>query len=135
MMTRDAEVLVEAAVRRLDFDADDEVDAAHRGIMGLACREIRTKGDGACAVHGAFHVGLPGGVHLQCRAPRQFLREVLEWPLATIRARVRPAMRQLVDAVVTSVWSDFVVPYVGVRAPHAPGEEGMFLARLQASSL
>ena len=43
-------------------------------------------------------------------------------------------MRQLVEAVVTSVWSDFVVPYVGARAPHAPREEGMFLARLQTSS-
>ena len=46
-----------------------------------------------------------------------------------------PGHVELVESVVTSVWSDFVVPYVGGHAPHAPGEEGMFLARLQASSL
>ena len=127
---------MEPLVRHLECDAEDEVAAAHRGLMGLACREIRTKGDGACAVHAAFGVGIPGDVHLQCCAPRQCLREVLGCSLATIRARVRPAMRQLVESVVTSVWSDFVVPYVGPHAPHAPGEEGMFLARLfQASSL
>ena len=56
-------------------------------------------------------------------------------PLEIIRGRVRPAHIALVDAVVSSLWTDFVVPYVGADLPWPPNEESFFLERLQASRL
>ena len=52
-----------------------------------------------------------------------------------IRKEVRPAQLELLDTVVSSLWTDFVVPYVKDELLVRPTEEAMFLTRLQTSAL
>ena len=62
-------------------------------LMGQSCRQLRTRGDGACALHAVF--GTPRGPELRCEDPRGLLRGLLGHPLETIRGKVRPGSQSL----------------------------------------
>ena len=130
-----AEVFVDLAVLRLECSEDDGLASWPLELMGQSCRSLRTRGDGACAIHAAFGTGDATRQELRHEQPRGLLRGLLAHPLETIRGCVRPTHMALVDAVVSSLWTDFVVPYVGTDLPRPPNEKSMFLERLQASHL
>ncbi len=71
----------------------------------------RTRRDGACAIHAAFGTGDATRQELRHEHPSRFLRDLLAHPLAAIRECVRPTHMALVDAVISSLWADFVDPY------------------------
>ena len=126
---------VEGNVKVMHFDHADAVPASLEELRDAECEEVRTKGDGACAVHAVFGQSVPDHVALEHRRPRQFLKDLFDKPLEEIRSSVRPSQQHLVDAVVSSLWSDFVVPFLGYDAGEPPTEEAMFLRRLKASSV
>ena len=108
----EAAVSVEQHVSVLECSEGDHLDGWLAEVIGQNCRELRTKGDGACAMHATFGWGDPTRHELRCEHPRRVLRAVLAQPLEIIRLRVRPGQMELVDAVVSSLWTDFVVPHV-----------------------
>ena len=71
----------------------------------------------------------------ECSAgtPHALLRETLQNPLSTVAAESRSHMAHLVSSVTTSLWTEFLVPYILHPDPadQAPHEEGLFLQRLQ----
>ena len=109
----EAEVFVHQDVCVLECSEGDQLDGWLAEVIGASCRELRTRGDGACAMHATFGRVDPTAHELRCQHPRVLLRELLAKPLDIIRRSVRPAHVQLVDAVVSSLWTDFVVPSCG----------------------
>ena len=109
-IANEAEVIVDQAVYVLECSEEDRLADWLVDLMGQRCRELRTRGDGACAMHATFGRGDATRHELRCEHPRGLLRAQLAQPVDIIRRRVRPAQIQLVDAVVSSLWTDFVVP-------------------------
>ena len=61
--------LVEAGGVELTANLSDLLPPEVAGIIGAECREVRTRGDGACAANAAF--GASGSAEfLQLEAPR-----------------------------------------------------------------
>ena len=104
-------------------------------LNGQRCTHLLTAGDGACAIHAVFGKTLDGRRELFCEHPRSVLRSVLDHPLDVIRRTLRPSHRDLLEAVLSALWTDFVVPYVGNPDRGPPPEESMFLRRLAQSDL
>ena len=130
-----AEVIVEQDVCVLECSEGDHLDGWLAQVIGQDCRELATRGDGACAMHAAFGKADATRHELRCEHPRRLLRALLGESLEVIRKRVRPAQLELLDTVVSSLWTDFVVPYVGDEKKEPPNEEAMFLELLQSSPL
>ena len=130
-----ADVIVNQNVCVLEVSEEDHSDGWLAALKGQRCRELQTRGDGACAMHATFGQGDPTRQDLCCLQPRLLLRSLLDQPLDMIRRKVRPSQMHLVDMVVSSLWTDFVVPYVDDVKRQRPHEEGLFLERLQSSSL
>ena len=80
-----AEVFVDLAVLRLECSEDDGLASWPLELMGQSCRSLRTRGDGACAIHAAFGTGDATRQELRHEQPRGFLRGLLAHPLAAIR--------------------------------------------------
>ena len=81
--------LVEAAEVELTANLSDLLPPEVAGLVGSSVRELRTRGDGACALHAAFAT-LGCSDSLQLEDPRRFLRSVLGYPLEATRSRMRP---------------------------------------------
>ena len=124
---------VEAQEMLLEFGVGDALAGQQANLAGKFVREISTHGGGACSIHAAFGSARRIGDQVKHERPRSFLREVLEKPLAHVLHAVRPVMRHVATSVVTTLWTEFVTPYVlpGGRVRAAPNEESIFLRRLQ----
>ena len=102
--------------------------------VGQHCRRLLTCGDdGACAIHAVF--GNPEDGRLRHPRPRVLLRCLLDEDLALIKCKVRASQQLLLDAILTALWTDFVIPYAVPGAAARPNEEAMFLHRLENSAL
>ena len=102
--------------------------------VGQHCRRLLTCGDdGACAIHAVF--GNPEDGRLRHPRPRVLLRCLLDEDLALIKCKVRASQQLLLDAILTALWTDFVIPYSVPGAAARPNEEAMFLHRLENSAL
>ena len=134
-MPRNTDVIVYEDVFVLESNDGDHLEGFVAERIGQTCRQLKTRGDGACGIHAVFGEVDPRSDELRCEHPRRLLQAVLAQPLESIRGRVRPTKSELVDAVASSLWADFVVPYVGDDFHGPPSEEGMFLERLQSSPL
>ena len=99
----DAFCEVQSDVKTLRFDNADDVSAAFVELRGAMCKEVRTRGDGACAVHAAFGQSTSTQIELQCLHPRRVLRTLFDQPIYIVRASVRPSQRHLLEAVVSSL--------------------------------
>jgi hypothetical protein len=130
-----SEVIIDAGVRLLEFSGGDELDSWLSGIKGQACRELRTRADGACGIHATFGSCDPERRELRYERPKELIQSLFAQSLGDIRCSVRPKHTGLVDSVASALWSDFVVPYVEDARLRRPNEEDMFLARLQLSSV
>ena len=130
-----AVIIVEQNVCVLQLSEGDQLDGWLAELKGQRCRDLKTSGDGACALHATFGKGHPTKHELWCPQPRDLLRALLSQPLDTIRSKVRPSHIHLVDTVVSSLWTDFVVPYVDDAKRRRPNEEDMFLQKLKSSPL
>ena len=124
-----ADVLVEAPSLLLSADADDALPPEVLPMLGRTCRELTTTGDGACALHAAF--GTPDLATSQVRLEnaRGFLRETL----GEVLPQIRPQMHHVKETVVSGLWTEFVLPYVGAGAAVAQQEEAIFLGHLRSS--
>ena len=118
--------LVEAGDMELTANLSDLLPPEVAGITGAECREVRTRGDGACAAHAAFGA-LGSAESLQLEAPRRFSRGILSHPLQVTRSRVRPTEQHLIVTVLSSLW-EFALTTDAVR-----NEEAIFLDHLRAS--
>ena len=108
----DAKVIAGHVVCQLDFADGDVVAEGAATLQGATCTELTTKADGACAIHAVFGAYLPSTQEIEHANPRLLAQEVLDQPLDEIRKGVRLEMRHLVEYVLTTLWSEFVVPYV-----------------------
>ena len=121
--------LVDGEELELCSSAADVVPHEVSLLMGAHVRELRTRGDGACAVHAAFSTSL-NDCALHVADPRRLLRAILGHPLDVIRARVRPAEQHLLQMVLTSLW-EMAVNY---GAEPQANEEALFLSHLRRST-
>ena len=101
-----------------------------RNLIGSSVREVRTRGDGACALHAAFAI-LETSDALAVASPRRSLRATLGHPLETARTRARGAHQHLVQTVLTALW-EFALLY-GANTDAARNEEALFLSHLRRS--
>ena len=60
---------------------------------------------------------------------RSFLRETL----GDVLPQVRPEMEHVRDTVVSGLWTEFVLPYIGAGAAVPRNEENIFLGHLSSS--
>ena len=128
-----ADVIVNPDVRVLDTSESGHVDGWLAELQGKLCRELQTNGDGACAMHATFGEADATKHELFCPQPRVQLRALLGQPLALAKDKVRPSHIHLLDAVVSSLWADFVVPYAHDLERLRPREEDMFWERMHSS--
>ena len=120
------DVHIEHAVLESSFNDGDALAAAAPPLRGKLCKEIRTRGDGACSVHAVFGEANATTQSLVCPRARTILRSILDKPLVRIRPSVRAHKQHLVDNVAGGLWSEFVVPHVnadGTVCRMAPNEE------------
>ena len=122
--------LPEAGGVELTASSADRLPPELAALVGAPCRELRTRGDGACALHAAFAT-LGCSESLQLSDPRRFLRSILGHPLQAIRSRAGPAQQNIVHTVPTTLW-DFVLLY-GAETNAARNEEALFLSHLRRS--
>ena len=124
-----AAVVVELAPLLLSASNEDRISAEIAPLLGRSCLELSTAGDGACALHAAF--GTPDLATSQVRLEnaRGFLRETL----GEVLPQIRPQMHHVKETVVSGLWTEFVLPYVGARAAVAQQEEAIFLGHLRSS--
>ena len=120
---------VEAPSLVLVASHQDTIPAEVAPLLGRTCRELTTAGDGACALHAAF--GTPDLATSQVRLEnaRGFLRETL----GEVLPHIRPEMHHVKETVVSGLWTEFVLPYVGAGAAVAQQEEAIFLRHLRSS--
>ena len=122
-------VVVEPAPLLLSASHGDTIPADIAPLLGRSCLELSTDGDGACALHAAF--GTPDLATSQVRLEnaRGFLRETL----GEVLPHIRPEMHHVKETVVSGLWTEFVLPYVGAGAAVAQQEEAIFLRHLRSS--
>ena len=123
--------LIEAEEVELTASGSDFLPPEVASLIGSQCRELRTRGDGACALHAAFST-IEIAESLQLEHPRSFLRAILGHPLHVIRSRVRPAQQNLVQTVLATLW-EFFLEY-GADTHAARNEEALFLSHLRRSA-
>ena len=124
-----AVVKVEPAALRLVATDEDAISFDVAPLLGRSCSELSPAGDGACALHAAF--GTPDLATSQVRLEnaRVFLRETL----GEVLPHIRPEVRHVKESVVSGLWTEFVLPYVGAGAAVAQQEEAIFLRHLRSS--
>ena len=110
-MDDEARILVEHGVSVLSFGEGDSVHDQLEHLRGRECRELRTKSDGACAVHAIFGRPSFNSQQLIIERPRIVLQSILAQPLTCIEQRLRPEYRYLAETVVSELWSGFVIPW------------------------
>ena len=97
-------------------------------LQGKSCRRMHTAGGGHCGIHAIF--GETQHSAVLHSAPRQLLEEILPTEFGNVTG---VALMRWNDSIVTSLWTDFVVPFVypdnGYQQPPA-NEEQMFLSEL-----
>ena len=120
--------LIEAGEVGLTSSPSDVLPPEVASLIGSQCREVRTRGDGACALHAAFAT-LLSSESLQLPEPRLFLRSFLGHPLQVIRSRARPAQQNRVQTVLSAL-SEFALHY-GADTDAARNEEALFLRHLR----
>ena len=79
-----------------------------RGLVGQAVRILRTRGDGACAIHAVY--GQERGGELQMPSPRKFLRDAFGSTAAEFRRRVNDTV--IVDELAGVLWKELLKPSV-----------------------
>ena len=122
--------LLEGEPLHLQAQAADFVPADIACLIGSVGREVRTRGDGACALHAAFStLGISDS--LQVEEPRSMLRAILGHRLDVLRGRVRPAQQGLVEMVLTTLWEDALEYNAETQA--ARNEESLVLSHLHSS--
>ena len=95
--------LIEAGEVELTSSPSDVLPPEVASLIGSQCREVRTRGDGLCALHAAFAT-LGSSEPSQLAEPRRFLRSILGHPLQVIRSRARPAQQHFVQTVFSTPW-------------------------------
>ena len=100
-------VIVHPGAKTLAFDAGDGVSVTLAAYQGRRACVLRTKGDGACAVHAVFGSGNEVEQQLAHDTPRGLLRELFNLSPVCVYASVRPHMRGLTDTVFTSLCLSF----------------------------
>ena len=98
-------------------------------LLGRTCRELTTAGDGACALHAAFGTPALATSQVRLENARGFLREIF----GEVLPQIRPQMHHVQETVVSGLWTEFVLPYVGAGAAVAQQEEAIFLRHLRSS--
>ena len=114
----------------LSASPSDVLPAEVRNLIGSSVRELRTRGDGACALHAAFAIPETSDA-LAVANPRRSLRATLGYPLETIRTRARGTQQHLVQTVLSALW-EFALLY-GANTDAARNEEPLFLNHLHRS--
>ena len=130
-----AEDFIDSQELLLQCGRGDELDFSLARFIGHTCRELKTTADGACGIHTIFGVCDPSRGEIRHKDPRGLIRSLCGRPLSDIRRSVRGQHREMVDAVASALWSEFVIPYLGSARLQVPNEEDMFLQRLQSSTL
>ena len=127
--------IIEPQELTIAFDAGNALGDLGVQLSSKRVLELSTSGGGACAIHVAFGVVSHRGARVAHVEPRGLLADVLSKPLAQIQQEIRQCMHYIFDSVVSSLWDEFVTPYVqsGGRETQAPPEEAMFLRRLKNS--
>ena len=111
----------------------DEPPEDLAALQGAELRQLRTKGDGACAVHACFgHANNTSSAdEVACNEPRELLADILPADVRALLAQVRPEKQQEVRDMMAGVWSDALLPYVkpsgAVDEAGASPEERAFL--------
>ena len=96
----------------------------------VPCVTLRTRGDGACAVHAIFGKANEM-LTLEQHDARLFVRSHLDKPWGELRAEASEDGREHLTAVEAAMWQEFVLPYIGQgRPPRNRNEECMFYDRL-----
>ena len=117
--------LVEAGGAELTANLSDLLPLEVAGRIGSQTREVRTRGDGACALHAAFAT-LGCSDSLQLEDPRRYLRSILGYTLEVIRSRMRPFQHHLLQGVMTSLWENVLL--FGAEREAARNEEALPLS-------
>jgi len=121
---------LEPGALRLVANAEDGIPEEVGLLDGRTCVEVTTAGGGACALHAAF--GLPQSSTQELRLENA--RGVLRNLLGETMPRVRREMEEVLDTVVSGLWTDFVLPYMGPGAAVPRNEEAIFLRHLRSSA-
>ena len=123
-------VTLEPGTLRLVANEEDAIPEEVARLLGRTVVEVTTAGDGACALHAAF--GLPDTrtEELRLNNARDVLRNLLGQGLP----QVRREMEEVLDTVVSGLWTDFLLPYVGAGAAVPRNEEAIFLRHLRSSA-
>ena len=94
---------------------------------GVRFTPCRTQGsNAACGVHAVF--GAPEAGAFAHRSPRSFARTLLGPSLAALREKLPEGALRNLQEVTTSLWAEFLVPFIHQRAH---GEAGCFGRALQ----
>ena len=123
-------VTVEPGTLRLVGNEEDAIPEEVALLLGRTCVEVTTAGDGACALHAAF--GLPDTRTEELRLNNA--RDVLRNLLGQALPQVRREMAEVLDTVVSGLWTDFLLPYIGANAAVPRNEEAIFLRHLRSSA-
>ena len=83
-------------------------------MQGALMRKLRTRGDGACAVHAGFGSATSpsSALEIACREPRQLLANMLPDEFHTLLEQMRSEKQQDAWDIMTGVWSDALRPFV-----------------------
>ena len=123
-------VRVELGALRLSASDLDAVPPELAPLLGRTCSELTTAGDGACALHAVFGTPDVRTEELRLNNPRSVLRNLLGESLP----QVRREMEDVLDTVVSGLWTDFLLPYIGAGAAAPRNEEAIFLRHLRSSA-
>ena len=102
-------------------------------LQGAELRQLRARGDGACAVHSCFGDAnkTSSAREVACSEPRELLADILPRDVPALLANVRLEKQQEVWDIIVGVWSDALRPYVktsgAVNEAGASPEERAFL--------
>ena len=123
-------VVVETPALRLSASDLDAVPPELAPLLGRTCSELTTAGDGACALHAVF--GTPDVTTDEVRLKNA--RGVLRNILGEVLPQVRREMEDVLDTVVSGLWTDFLLPYIGAGAAVPRNEEAILLRYLRSSA-
>ena len=92
-------------------DESDPVEALVRARLPRTVTQIRTNGDGACAVHSVW--GIPDQLkQLTCVGARALAAQAMGDSLAYLRTHIAPEFRDDVVRIATCLWSEFALGYL-----------------------
>ena len=97
-------VLVEPRPLVLAAGDLDAVPPELAPLLGRSCAELTTAGDGSCALHAVFGTPDVTTEELRLKNARGVLRNVLGEGLP----QVRREMEEVLDTVVSGLWTDFL---------------------------